>query len=304
MDNPFITESLRSVMAPAAGAVTILMVAWRPLKRGAALPPEWLAPLTLGAALIAGRIISVGWNGLWPQDTSMRYPVIFALAAALAAVCSLKLLPGAAKAIGWLGASLFAAFALTGHKVRNGVWDGGDAALWITVWGVLIALAAYGVRAFASEAGERVQKFTIAGLTAVLSAVVAQAYAAPSSQLLGVVSAWFGMLFGVSLLRPGLVSKEAATLGGFVIGMLLCFTYVSGVGEPPRIGLGLALLVPILMGAGVWAKWLTARSEMTRSILLAGGAALIGGLAVWSTYLATSGSSAATDDPYADMYGS
>lgn len=302
LNNPIIFESLRSVLLPALVSVALLLAVWRPFKRDAPAPPGWALAAALGAAVIAGRLISKGWGGFWPVDTTRRFWLVVLAGVAAGVVASLPRMPKAARAGAWTIASVFGAWALSAHKVRSGAWEGFGAVGWVALCAAAMLIGVWALGSFAGRRDGRWGALVLSVYAAAASVVSVVSLVAVTSQSMGVVSAWCGMLFGVALLRPGFRLGPAAGVAGLVIQSVLLIAYLNSPGEPPHLGLGLALLAPLALAIGPIAAWVRALPAKPRAVLEAGVAVLLLGLAAYAAHQAVNGGET-EDYPGADLYG-
>lgn|GEM_PF-2299616 len=303
MNNPQVIETLRSVVAPAAGGIVVMLALWRPWRKGSPAPMPIASALGLGAAFIAAYIVAHGWHGWYPTDTTRRIVYAGLIGIVVAGIetwprghavlrHTLRLLASAA--VVWI---------LTEHRRRTGAWEGMEVALWTGLWSLTVWLWVEAANNLGKRSPGVGWPLLLSVPALALSLVAFMAGAASFSQHAGLLVAWMHAAFLVGLLWRSMdLTRGAATVFGLGAGGLLVLTYTSVGDDTPRLALGvlalapLALLIPRLKT--VARRKPLVRFAITASVLAAlGGASL--GLTAWSQRSGAGGD----DDDVSRLYG-
>jgi len=302
MTDPFILEMLKSVAAPALAGWILVLVFWRPLSKETGPPPAWAVICGVALAFGLGHLLSQGWHGLWPVDTTRR---LLHAAVAIAAVGSVLAAADAqriVRAVTWLVLSIGLTLALAEHRLRNGLWEGAEAFGWIAAWSLLVTGSALSFEWFAGRSSGWATGLGLSLLIGAGAAVVAGSGIASLGQSLGPLCAFVGVALVVGLLRTSftLEGGAAAALGAFYgCVMLLGYTLVP---EPaPRAALGIAAMAPLVLGLVPACRWFVG---LPRSVIVGISAVLLAGLfaAAMADIDATRAAESEEDD-LSELYG-
>ena len=276
MDDPFLLEMLKSVAAPAFAGWILVLAIWRPQKKDAGPAPAWAVVCGVALAYGLGHVLSQGWHGFWPADTTRRLLHAAAAVGVVGSALALTGPPRFVRALVWLVLSAGLAWALAEHRLRTGVWEGAEALGWIAAWSLLMTGSGLSFEWFAGKGGGWSTGFGLSLLIGAGSFVVAQSGSASLGQSLGPLGMFAGAALVVGLLRKSFTLEGGGAAGlGVLYGcvMLLGYTLVP---EPaPRVALGIAAAAPLVLGLVPACRWF---ARLPKAALVGVSVAVLAGL--------------------------
>jgi hypothetical protein len=276
MDPEMLTNSLlKGVLLPGAISLALFWVGWAGAgKTEQARGRAWVGALAVGLAVAAAYILTLGWPGFPPTDTTRWLPFAALLGAVLGLIAAPASSPWGLTALLRLAASVALPLAVLQPTIRY-TWQ---ESAWLWIGG--IALALFVLWTTTDIAARRLagpaMPLSLGAATALLAVALVLGRSAMLAQAGGMLAAAVGAAFLVALWRPHLL----LAFGAMPVFMLVyAALLLSGhfFAELPALHTVLLALAPAatMLAAGIPAQRRALRSvvALLLALVLAGTAA-------------------------------